>query len=69
MAIAKYYPVDADHSVVYWTESYSMSDTDFARKVSDMIGKRITASSLSHVDSSREMDKLERGAGSMVHVS
>ena len=41
-AFAWYY--GAEHSVYYWTESYTMSATQFAIAVSERIGVPITAS-------------------------
>lgn len=43
-AFAWYY--GAEHSVYYWTESYTMSATQFAIAVSERIGRTITASDL-----------------------
>ena len=41
-AFAWYY--GAEHSVYYWTESYTMSATQLAIAVSERIGRTITAS-------------------------
>ncbi len=65
-AYAWYY--NAGHGVYYWTESYSMSASQFASEVSDRIGIRITASDTSVAYRQSDMDAVESRAMALYHI-
>ena len=50
-----YYIVEQDK--VYWCYSRDLSASGFAEKVSDRIGKRISASDISYVDSQKQLER------------
>lgn len=57
MNIAWYY-YDRNSERCYYTESYSMSVTEFADLVSSIIGRRISASDTSAATSQKELDRF-----------
>jgi hypothetical protein len=65
-AYAWYY--NAGRGIYYWTESYSMSATQFANEVSDIIGRRITASDTSVAYRQADMDSVAARATSLYHI-
>ena len=65
-AYAWYY--NAGQGVYYWTESYSMSATQFANEVSERIGRTITASDTSVAYRRADMDAVEYRAMSLIHI-
>lgn len=56
MYIAWYYH-DYSSDNYYYTESYSMSVTAFAEKVSEIIGRTITAADTSAASSKKDLNK------------
>ena len=56
MALYWYYH-DHDSDIRYYTESYSMSVTEFAQCVSRIIGRNISASDTSQADRERDLHK------------
>lgn len=58
----------ADDRVYYWTESYNMSATQFAREVSHMTGKSLTASDISAASRQADIDRIKRIASSVIYV-
>lgn len=67
MAIAWYY--NAGNMVYYWTESYTLSATQFAREVSLLTGKTISASDVSACERQADLDKKRRIASEFIYVS
>lgn len=59
----------ADDRVYYWTESYNMSATQFAREVSRRTGKSLTASDISAASRQADIDWIKRIASSVIHIS
>lgn len=59
----------ADDRVYYWTESYNMSATQFAREVSRRTGKLLTASDISAASRQADIDWIKRIASSVIHIS
>lgn len=58
----------ADDRVYYWTESYTMSATQFAREVSRLTGKSLSASDISAANRQADVDRLKRIASSLIYV-
>lgn len=65
-AYAWYY--NAGCGVYYWTESYSMSATQFANTVSNAIGRKITASDTSVAYRQADMEAVKSRAAYLHHV-
>lgn len=65
--IAWYY--HTDDRVYYWTESYTMSTTQFALEVSDRIGKSISASDVSACTRQAQLDVKRRIAKEFIYIS
>lgn len=66
-AFAWYY--GAEHSVYYWTESYTMSATQFAITVSERIGRTITASDVAQALRQKDVDAMIRRASQAIYIS
>ena len=66
-AFAWYY--GAEHSVYYWTESYTMSATQFAIAVSERIGRTITASDVAQALRQNDVDAMIRRASQAIYIS
>ncbi len=66
MTIAWLY--NAGNRVYYWTESYTMSATQFAREVSGYIGKAISASDISACSRQSDLDSKRRIALQFIHI-
>lgn len=66
-AFAWYY--GAEHSVYYWTESYTMSATQFAIAVSERIGRTITASDVAWALRQKDVDAMIRRASQAIYIS
>ena len=60
---------NAGNSTYYWTRSYVMSATQFAREVSRMTGKNLSASDISAAERQADVDRLERIASILIYVS
>ena len=58
----------ADGRTYYWTESYKMSATQFAREVSRMTGKSLTASDISAACREADVDRLKNIASPLIYV-
>ena len=58
----------AENFVYYWTGSHEMSATQFAREVSRMTGKSLSASDISEAKRQADIDRIERVAKQLVHV-
>ena len=67
MTIAWYY--NAGNRVYYWTESYTMSATQFAREVSRHIGKSISASDVSACERQADLDAKRRIASEFIYIN
>ncbi len=59
---------NAGNGVYYWTESYSMSVTQFALKVSQELGKTITASDTSAATKKINVDAMKARASTLIHL-
>jgi len=57
MYVAWYY-YDSSSGKCYYTESYSMSVTDFAEVVSRIVGHKVTASDTSAAHRQSDLDKF-----------
>lgn len=57
-----------DNRTYYWTESYNMSATQFAREVSRMIGKSLSASDISAASRQADIDRIKRIASTVIYV-
>ena len=66
-AFAWYY--GAEHSVYYWTESYTMSATQFAIAVSERIGRTITVSDVAQALRQKDVDAMIRRASQAIYIS
>lgn len=64
--MAWYYHGDGDS--YYWTESYTLSVTEFASKISDKIGRSVYASDISQAMSQKEIDKMKRRATKLFYI-
>ena len=53
----------------YWTESYTMSATQFAREVSNRIGQSLSASDISCAYRQADMDKVHSRARELIYIS
>ena len=62
-AFAWYY--GAEHSVYYWTESYTMS----AIAVSERIGRTINASDVAQALRQKDVDAMIRRASQAIYIS
>lgn len=49
---------DTTSDTRYYVEAYAMSVTDFAKQVSDIIGRTITASDTSYADRQKDLDRF-----------
>ena len=58
----------ADDRVYYWTESYTMSATQFAREVSRLTGRSLSASDISAANRQADVDRIKRIASSLIYV-
>lgn len=58
----------ADGFTYYWTESYNMSATQFARVVSEMTGKSLTASEVSAANRQADIDRIKKIASTLIYV-
>lgn len=58
----------ADGRTYYWTESYNMSATQFAREVSRLTGKSLTASDISAASRQADVDRLKNIANPLIYV-
>lgn len=67
MSVAWYY--NAGNRVYYWTESYNMSTTQFAREVSHRIGKSISASDVSACERQSDLDSKRKIASQFIYIS
>lgn len=65
-AYAWYYN-DHSNDVCYWTYAYEMSATDFAGKVSRLIGRSMSASDTSYASGNADLERHQRGMRS-VHI-
>lgn len=59
----------AGRGVYYWTESYTLSATQFAEKVSEAIGKMITAADISAVKRQSDIESVKKSAQTLIYVS
>ena len=66
MSVAWYY--NAGNMVYYWTESYTMSATQFAREVSQYVGKSLSASDISACERQADLDKKRRIASEFIYI-
>ena len=66
-AFAWYY--GAEHSVYYWTESYTMSATQFAIAVAERIGRTITASDVAQALRQKDVDAMIHRASQAIYIS
>lgn len=66
-SIAWYY--NAGQGTYYWTESYTLSASQFAYEVSRMIGRSISASDVSAAYSQHDLNGVESRASIMIYVS
>lgn len=62
-AIAWYYNVG--DGIYYWADSWSMSATEFANKVSSEIGKNLTAADISAPTKLSDVEAMKRRAISL----
>lgn len=58
----------ADDRTYYWTESWTLSTTEFAQRVSSIIGERITASDISSASGKADLDRVRRVADTLIYV-
>ena len=58
MTVAWYY--NAGNRVYYWTESYTLSATQFAREVSRLTGNSISASDVSACERQADLDSKRK---------
>lgn len=58
----------ADGYTYYWTESYNMSATQFAREVSHLTGKSLSASDISSASRQADLDRIKRIASTLIYV-
>ena len=58
----------ADGRTYYWTESYNMSATQFAREVSRLTGKSLSASDISAASRQADVDRLKNIASPLIYV-
>ncbi|MBR3591612.1 MAG: hypothetical protein IKL46_02040 [Clostridia bacterium] len=65
--MAWYY--NAGQGVYYWTEGYTLSATQFANKVSQMLGKSVTAGDVSAAMRQSDIDSMNRRASTLIYVS
>lgn len=66
MSVAWYY--HAADRVYYWTESYTMSATQFAREVSKRVGKSLSASDISACERQADLDSKKRIAKEFIYI-
>ena len=66
MAVAWLY--HAGDRVYYWTESYTMSTTQFAREVSRCIGKSLSASDISVCERQADLDSKRKIALKFIYI-
>ena len=59
---------NAGNGIYYWTESYNMSTTQFAREVSRLTGKSLSASDISAANRQADLDAAERRSTQMIYV-
>lgn len=59
---------NAGNSIYYWTESYTMSATQFAREVSNLTGKILTASDISAASRQADLDAVKKRSKQMIYV-
>ena len=65
-AYACYYN-DHTNDICYWSYSNEHSTTDFAAIVSNMLGRRITASDTSYASGREDLERHQRGMKA-IHV-
>lgn len=58
----------AGNGVYYWTYSHDMSTTQFAREVSKLIGKSLTASDISAANRQADLDAAKRRSSQMIYI-
>lgn len=66
MTVAWYY--NAGNRVYYWTESYTMSATQFAREVSRYVGKSLSASDISACERQADLDSKRKIASEFIYI-
>lgn len=59
---------NAGQGTYYWTESYTMSATQFAREVSEMTGRNLSASDISAANRQSDIDGVQRRATTLIYV-
>lgn len=59
---------NAGNRKYYWTRSYVMSATQFAREVSELTGKTLTASDISAADRQADIDRIEKLADTLIYI-
>ena len=60
--------IDHNADICYWCYSNEMSATDFAARVSEEVGERVTASDISAASNDKDLDRHLRIADSSVHL-
>ncbi len=58
---------NAGNGVYYWTESFTMSATQFAREVSSKVDKSLSSSDVS-AETKSGMDAVERRARQLIYI-
>ncbi len=58
----------AGNLTYYWTESYTMSATQFAREVSRYTGEKLTASDISEAKRQADIDRIKRIASKLIYI-
>lgn len=65
--IAWYY--NTGEGTYYWTESWTLSVTEFANKVSQLMGKEIKPGDTSAVIKKSSLEAMKRRASTLIYVS
>lgn len=59
---------NAGNRIYYWTESYTMSATQFAREVSHATGTTLSASDISAAERQADIDRIRYLASTLIHI-
>ena len=60
---------NAGNGIYYWTNSYDMSASQFAREVSSIVGRSLSASDVSAASGQSDLNSVERRARQMIYIS
>lgn len=66
-AFAWYY--NSGNRIYYWTESYTMSATQFAREVSERTGRSLSASDISVASNQADVDSMKARASQVIYIA